>query len=158
MHPFAAGGHEADDVEEPVLIGAEDEVVGARLADGQFDGGSLLRGASMICTKRRSRAQRSISFTAATGSSCETTSVPRRRASLSSHSATCQSLCAVASASAKPILRSLPTLPNSGMRIPLMMLNGSRCCSRIKSRSDPGGPPDGGQASRRQINGAERGY
>src|SRR5262245_37253234 len=32
------------------------------------------------------------------------------------------------------------------------------CCFCMKARSEPGGPPVGGQASRRQIRGEERGY
>src|SRR6478609_9071812 len=43
-HPLAAAGDEADDVEQPVLIGAEDEVIGAGPTDRGGDVGPLLGG------------------------------------------------------------------------------------------------------------------
>ena len=42
-------------------------------------------------------------------------------------------------------------------RMPNSTSSGSRCCLRMKARSDPGTPPVGGQASRRAISGEERG-
>src|SRR3984893_2910786 len=46
---------------------------------------------------------------------------------------------------------------SSTCRMPNSISSGSRCCLRMKARSDPGGPPVGGQASRRAINGEDRG-
>ena len=45
----------------------------------------------------------------------------------------------------------------SGVRIPYSTLRGSRCCARMKARSEPGGPPFGGQESARLIAGCMRG-
>ena len=47
---------------------------------------------------------------------------------------------------------------SSTCKMPNSTSSGSRCCFCMKARSEPGGPPVGGQASRRAIKGEERGY
>ncbi len=68
------------------------------------------------------------------------------------NSASSQVLMALAIAALSSWLRDEPA-PNSGSSMPMLTALGSRCCWRMKSRSEPGSPPPGGHASRREVAG-----
>ena len=85
-----------------------------------------------------------------------TTIEARSRGSGSSHSATCQSLTAVAIAAPCSML-SWVGAPTSGFSTPNSISHRSRSCSRRNGKSDPGGCPFGGQASVRAAFGLARG-
>ena len=70
---------------------------------------------------------------------------------------TCQSFTARHTAWAKSRLRSSMPTGNSGWSMPVVMPSGSRCCSCMKRRLEPGGPPSGGQLSPRDRAGVALG-
>ena len=94
---------------------------------------------------------------AASVSSCPTRIDAFSRGSRLDQSASCHSLMArwIAAPNSRFCCEKMKR--SSTCRMPNSTSSGSRCCLRMKARSDPGGPPVGGQASRRAISGEERG-
>ena len=139
---------EALHVQRDRLVGAlrrlEDRPVAAvaeRVARPRRD--DDLRERRIAGARRRSRC------TAKAASSCGTTMPARSRGSGLTKVSSCHSLMACDSAAANSRLRSSMPPLESCISMPTSTPLASRCCRRIRSRSEPGGPSSGKASTRR---------